>query len=157
MCAAANDFRRGASGWSSTLRNSILRANWTASSRPENERTEALRHRSALSAGDNSTGKTTRFYARRNPTTVLRFPQYHSGFRTLAKAVPEKARGTRPLDGCDKDSAALAEDDDEKLPLRYAGSMWQGDISEHECEPMTSAVPSIVDMKRMTGNLTLFD
>jgi hypothetical protein len=128
--AAVNDFRGCATSWTSTLRHTLLRADWNTSSRPTNQWTETLRHHSALSARSYPMGASSRFHAGGNPTAVLRFPQCHPGFRTLAKAVPEKARGTRRLNGWNKDSAALAEKDDARLSLRHSGAMWQGDISE---------------------------
>jgi hypothetical protein len=50
----------------------------------------------------------------------------------LANAVPKKAGGAGPFDGWDKSSARLAQKDDEEVPMRHLGSMWQGHISEYE-------------------------
>src|SRR5258708_1213054 len=128
--AGTDDFRSGTAGWTASVRDSLLRANWIASSCPENERAETVRHHCTLSAGNHSAGKATRFYARGNPSIVLRFSQFPSRLGTLANPVPEKARRTRRFDGWDKNGAALAEKDDATLSLRHSGAMWQEDVSE---------------------------
>jgi hypothetical protein len=61
----------------------------------------------------------------------------------VARAIQEKTSGTQRIDGRDKDSAAFAEKDDAKLPLRHSGAMWQGDISER--------------MRRYCGEISAFE
>jgi len=133
-CASVNDLRGCTTDWSSALRDSLLRADWTASCRATNEWAETLRFDRALSPRDGATRATTRFYVRGNPSIVLWFPQCHSGFGALARTVSAKACRTRYFDGRDKNSPPAAQENDARLPLRYVGSMWQRDISQHAWE-----------------------
>jgi hypothetical protein len=73
-----------------------------------------------------------RFYVECNPTHVLWFPRCHSRFGTLANSLPKKACGVGSSDGGNKSSARLAQEVDEKVPMRHLGSMWQGHVSENE-------------------------
>ena len=96
---------------------------------------ETLRPDNTVSAGYHSAGTATRFYFRRNPTVILRLQHGHSGFGSVAEALPTKARGTRESDARHKGSPATLEKDDAELLLRNAGSMWQGDISQRLWRP----------------------
>src|SRR5260370_30354797 len=60
--ARIDDFRGGATNWTPSIGDSVLRENWTASPGPANRRAETLRHRSALPARNHSACASTRFY-----------------------------------------------------------------------------------------------
>jgi hypothetical protein len=56
------------------------------------------------------------------------FRKYHSGFRTLANALPKKARGVGSSDGWNKSSTTSAENADDEVPMQHLGSMWKKHI-----------------------------
>jgi hypothetical protein len=126
--ATIDDFSGSSASRLASLRDSLLRANRAPTSGRANERAETLRHDGPLPAGHRPMRTSTWFYPGRNPAALLRFPQHHQGFGTVADAFPKETHGTRPIDGRDKNRAAITEKDDAKLPLRHPGSMWQENI-----------------------------
>src|SRR6516165_1384671 len=116
----------------SALSDSLLRADRPASSRTAVEWAETLRFHGTLPAGNYSACASARFYLERNPSPFLRFPRYHSRFGALANAFPKKACGVGSADGWNKSGARLTREAEDEMQMRHLGSMWQGDIPEHE-------------------------
>ena len=88
----SNDFRCGASGWTSTLRDSVLRANWAASSRPQNEWAETIRHLSTVPACNHSDGKTMAYAVNARPRNTTVTPKIATAI-TIPSAHSKKALG----------------------------------------------------------------
>src|SRR6266567_5282774 len=129
--ASTHHFRGCATDPTSSFRDSLLRADWPASSCGAAQRAETLRRQRTLPPRNHSTCAATGVFLERNPAFILWLPRRHSSPSTLAKTVTKKACGTGSTDGYDKSSACLAQGVDDKVPLRHLRSMWQGHISEH--------------------------
>src|SRR5215472_14922161 len=119
--APPNDFSGCKADWASALCDSVLRADWTASTRTTNEWATALRSDSRPPTRDHSASAPTGLYFASNSAVVLWLPRFHSSFRTLANALAEKACRAGRLDGFNKSSASLAQETDGEVPVRYHG------------------------------------